>query len=216
MWGGIDGTPDPGGLRRAGRSVALALAVAAGGTGALPAAPVSAQTDGFCFPGRPHPECRVAGLVEAAVVYRLAGESPVVNQDPWEATWEVGALVNRESGEAWGGTFLIGTGEYRPRLALKLRHRRWLGDDWTADVGLGPMTHSTSVDDWGVGGMVDLGLGYRDQAGAFARVEVLPKEGGGATTAGFLGARLGSWPAIAGSGLAGLVFLIAILNADFE
>jgi len=200
-------------------AVATAVVVAVGLTvdAEAVAAQAAARTEGFCFRGRPLPDCRVSALVEASVLGRFAGRDPLgIDSDRWEATWELGALLNQEDGNAWGGTFLIGTGEYRPRVGVRLRYRRWLDENWTADLAAGPLTHSTSVGSWGMGGSADVGIGYRDYAGLFARVEVLPAEGEGTSTAGFIGARLGSWPALAGSAFAAVVFVIALANADFQ
>lgn len=171
----------------------------------------------FCFPGEPSPDCRIVGILETSVVHRVMGRTPVTTtQDRTSATWEVGALVNTGGSQAWGGTFLAGTGTYRPRLALKLRHRRWVTERWTVDLSAGPMTHSTSVESWGLGLMADAGLGYRDYAGVLVRLEVLPEAGGGTAVAGMIGAEVGSWPAVVGNGLLGLLTVIWLFTADFQ
>lgn len=175
-----------------------------------------AQT-ALCFPGQPAPDCRVVGILETSVVQRVVGRTPVTTpQDRTAATWEVGALVNTGGDQAWGGTFLAGSGTYRPRLALKLRHRRWVTDRWTVDLSAGPMTHSTSVESWGLGLMADVGLGYRDYAGALLRLEVLPEAGGGTATAALIGAEVGSWPAVVGNGVLALLTVIWLFTADFQ
>lgn len=172
---------------------------------------------GFCFPGEPSPDCRVVGILETSVVQRVVGGTPVTTEeDRTDATWQVGALVNTSDDQAWGGTFLVGTGTYRPRLALRLRHRRWLTDRWTMDLDVGPMTHSTSLESWGVGVMADVGVGYGDYGGALLRLEVLPTAGGGTTTAGMIGARVGSWPAVVGNGVLGILGVIWLFTADFQ
>lgn len=204
------------------RAGALLLATALLFPGPTPAAGQTggsggAEPDGFCFPARPLPECRVGGIVEAAVLYRFAGTNPIESTDAqWEATWELGALWNRGERSALGATFLIGTGEYRPRLGVRLRYRRWLDGRLTADFAAGPMTHSTGIEEWGVGLSADAGLDYRQWFGGFGRLEVLPRDGDGAAVAGFVGFRLGSVPAIVGSGAAGLLLLILLLSADFQ
>lgn len=205
--------PHAAGSRRLGATPILAACIAF----AASSPPTVVGQGGFCFPGEPAPGCRVVGILETGVVHRFAGATPVTAEaDRQDVMWQVGALLNTGEDSAWGGTFLIGSGTYRPRLALRLRHRRWLDERWAMDLDLGPMTHSTSLGSWGVGVMADVGVGYRDYGKALMRLEVLPDEGGGATAAGMIGAEVGSWPAVVGNGVLGILVVVWLLTVDFD
>ena len=78
------------------------------------------------------------------------------------------------------------------------------------------MTHSTSIDGWGIGLQIDGGVSYRDYIGTLMRLEVLPTRDGNPVAAGMVGIKLGSWPAVVGNGALGLYFLLWLLTVDFQ
>lgn len=110
------------------------------------AAQAQVRPEPLCFRGRPLPACQSFLLVELAgdgQVFAtsgipVAGQTNTTKPDGYVSI-DLGAMVNSDR-TAIGGTAEIGIGQrHLRRLALELRHRRWLSDRIAFDVGAGPL-----------------------------------------------------------------------------
>jgi hypothetical protein len=117
--------------RRAGASHALAV------LGTILVARAAAGQSSFCFRGRALPKCGAFALFELTGTARLVGTSHIdrtsltpnfqfpVEDLPSYLSWGLGAMVNRDSAHAIGGTLELGVSEPGWRFAIKARRRTW-------------------------------------------------------------------------------------------
>ncbi len=210
------------------------LAFIAGVVSLVPGAQGFAQTQTnsepkrVCFRGRPAQYCRAFWLTEAGYYRRLSG-SDFVEAYPTQSfdrehlsshwSWEIGAMVNRQSMSALGATVLLGMDGIGNRVGLKGRYRRWLDrQGGTLDLSAGVLKAQAagSFPDWAsdAGGLTaDVSLGWGDLIATTARVDLLRRRDGTMVNAVYAGARLGSYPAVIGTTAAAIVIgtLVALI-----
>ncbi len=200
-----------------------------------------AQTDTLvirprlCFRGEPAPRC------DRFVITEMGYYKPVTTSqatlvlpsgqvlryphiDP-QLTVNVGAMVNRGSHSAVGGTVLFGFGGGGAQLGVLGRYRRWLtADGFAVDVAAG-LVQGELIDAerylasrgkaMGVTG--ELALNAGDYGAVVLRLDMLRRQNR-ENSALYLGARLGSKPAVGASIvlLTLSVLVVAALNgSDF-
>lgn len=212
--------------------LAVALLVACGALPLQLTAQDSTRTEPkLCYRGRPAPQCRRFVLTELGYYARAAGSvfsyterymgpngEPVTNtfsenDMSSQLTWEVGMMANRGPRSALGATLLLGVGDGGGDVGLKGRYRRWLASDGVAlDVGAGVIRGSlngpqgTEV----AGGLTaDVALNAADYGAIVVRADMLRAKGRNASAL-YGGVRLGSRPALLGTGAlaVGFVFLL--------
>jgi hypothetical protein len=105
----------------------------------------------FCLRGRPFPSCHTFAVVEMTGTKRLGGGTSSIEtiaigppdvtyrgQDlPRYLSWNLGAMVNRDSIHADGGMLELGFSSSGVRVAAKVRHRRWFGGTDLVDLTAG-------------------------------------------------------------------------------
>jgi hypothetical protein len=105
----------------------------------------------FCFRGRPFPRCHTFAVFEMTGTKRLGGgtssiETIVIGPPdvtyrgedlPRYLSWNLGAMVNRDSIHADGGMLELGFSSSGARVAAKVRHRRWFGGTDLVDLTAG-------------------------------------------------------------------------------
>ncbi len=178
-----------------------------------------------CFRGRPLPRCRSFWLTEASYSWRVAGTSrrydnppllvPIKDLDS-HLSWDIGYMRNVDARQAWGGTFMAGTGDAGVRLAVKSRYRLWLDDRNSLDVSLGVLSAGVRQPTFpsvqrGVGLTGDVTLGFGDYVGVTGRIETVRAHNRTATAL-HGGIRLGSYPAIVASAIGGIGLMVLILS----
>lgn len=214
------------------RPAALALTVFALLTPThLQAQDTTAAKHTLCYRGHPMPTCDRFVLTEIGYYQRAAGSrqtfiSTYTERDGAPHTlsysaddigsqlsWELGMMANRGPRTAVGGTLLIGVGNSGADVGLKARYRRWLAADGTAlDVGAGVVggildDRSGNQQAFGVTG--DVALNASDFGAIVLRVDIL-RRGGRTGSAIFGGVRLGSKPALVGTGLVAVGFALLL------
>lgn len=186
---------------------------------------------GLCYRGRPAPQCRRFVITELGYYARAAGsvfhyterytgpngeplENSFADNDmSSQLTWEVGMMANRGPRTALGATLLLGVGDGGGDVGLKGRYRRWLADDGVAlDVGAGVIRGSLNGPrgtDTGGGITADVALNAADYGAIVVRADMLRARGRNASAL-YGGVRLGSRPALLGTGAlaVGFVFLL--------
>lgn len=217
-------------------AVGLALtaftAVIAATPGSL-AAQDTARVARLCYRGRPKPSCDRFVLTELGFYRRVASTVIVREFERFDGgvgrtsrpavgnhlAWEVGLMANRGRKSAVGGTLLLGVGEEGGRIGVKGRYRRWLtADNIAADYSAGLIVAqvdrgSPYLGSGRAGVTADASLNAADYGAVTARVDVIPTSGRTAAAL-YGGVRLGSRPALVGTGLlaAGFVVLIAAFS----
>lgn len=185
----------------------------------------------LCYRGRPAPQCRRFVITELGYYARAAGSEfhyterytgpngePVENSFSdhdmsSQLTWEVGMMANRGPRSALGATLLLGVGDGGGDVGLKGRYRRWLSNDGVAlDVGVGVIRGSLNEPGGTAvrGGVTaDVALNAADYGAIVVRADMLRAEGRTASAL-YGGVRLGSKPALLGTGAlaVGFVFLL--------
>jgi hypothetical protein len=212
--------------------------------GCMWAAPLQAQDSTtalpkLCYRGRPAPKCQRFVLTEVGYYARAAGSRETFTnsytgndglpatssytQDDIasQLTWEVGLMANRGPRAALGATLLLGIGHGGGDIGLKGRYRRWLSPDGVAlDVGAGVISGSMDGASGGVtasGLTTDVALNAADYGAVVLRMDVMRAEGRTASAL-YGGVRLGSRPAIAGTGVLALGFVLilaALAGGDY-
>ncbi len=122
-------------------------------------------------------------------------------------------MRNRDPQHAVGATLHLGSGDGRIRLGIKARHRQWFGRAGTFDLSAGALRAevpaaalgAAGVSAYGVTG--DASLGYGDLAAVTVGADVLRGDGRN-QRAIHAGARVGSYPAVVGATLLGLLILV--------
>lgn len=219
---------------RSGLRWPLAAALACGALLATeaPAQDDAPQAERFCLRGRPAAECRTFLVLEGNAYMAVAGsrferqDHVGVRRQELELTgyvaWEAGGMVNITSGQAVGGTFMLGGDANGYRVALKGRYRRWHDRTTAMDLGAGIMGAGRSVaytDREGnyhvpaVGLTADASIGLVDWASVGARADVLFSEQGEGPAIGYYGGvRLGTKPTLVATALpfafAAIAFLV--------
>jgi len=138
-----------------------------------------------------------------------------------QLTWELGMMANRSPRTALGGTLLLGVGDGGADVGVKARYRRWLLQDGTAvDLGAGVVT-GTIVGRAGnartLGVTADVALNAADFGAIVLRMDVL-RSSGRTSSALFGGVRLGSKPALVGTGVLAIGFALlvaALANSNY-
>ncbi len=194
----------------------------------LPETPAPSQTQApeLCFRGRPLPRCRAFVLYELSYAARIAGSEQLI-REPYSGyqfpardlhsyiALEIGGMVNRDSLHARGATLHVGLADGGLRLGLKGRQRRWYRGGGTLDLSAGVLGAHAQAAESGAGRVraygvtAEVGLGHRDLAAVSLGGDLV--RGGGRTRAAVhAGARLGSYPAVVGTGLLAALVAAAI------
>ena len=200
----------------------------------------SAQEQVGCFRGRPLPACKTFWVVE------MQGFVPIVqatrtltyyDQDmvsfQYElesfeeaVEWNLGHMVNVGSGYAIGGILTAGTGNSDPLTGIKVRGRKWLGENLSVELEAGLLRNDAGGGQFGSvnGWTSDVRLNVRDQGSFFVRYDgvsvpqssVIGPYGSfdpGGVDQGFsVGVSAGSVPALIGTGA--LAGFLAVLMAS--
>lgn len=97
------------------------------------------QAQGFCFRGKPKPDCGAMLVLQYDVGTRLgAPPDPAVAHERLSLSWDVGMLVNRSDRTAVGVTlFERSDVDVGSRQGMRLRWRRWVGDRSSVEVSPG-------------------------------------------------------------------------------
>ena len=186
----------------------------------------------LCYRGRPAPHCQRFVLTELGYYARAAGSTESYSQTytgsdgqstttsytendmSSQLTWEVGMMTNRGPRAALGATLLLGFGDSGGDVGLKGRYRRWLGRDGAAlDVGGGVIrgtTNGRSGTRTGTGLTGDVALNAADYGAIVVRMDMLRAEGRN-TSAIYGGVRLGSKPALVGTGALAVGFVLLLM-----
>lgn len=216
------------------RATFLACAAFTLGAAELPAQTQEAKTETFCIAGRPLPSCSYFLVATGSFNAHLGGSSSTSTFEGPSGTvrWdypkmqdnydlEIGVMANRGAGTALGAALSAGLdGNSGLRLALKVRHRRWLGRYASLDAGAGVLRTHVQPDrtnglgdparGYGVTG--DLTVGLTDWVAVSGRGDLVWSEGE-PVHALYGGIRLGSLPTLF-TGLAALVALRAVAGAS--
>lgn len=144
--------------------------------------------------------------------------------------WNMGHMLNVGGGYAVGGIFTLGVGENVSLTGIRLRGRKWLSRDVSLELEGGRVLSDANGSRGGEvrGWTGDLRLNIRDQGSFFVRYDglTLPEQSlsfddssgqfdpGGAQHALLVGVSAGSWPAVAGSGLLGLIMAVFIAGLE--
>lgn len=194
----------------------------------------------LCYRGRPAPQCQRFVLTEVGYYGRAAGSSQTFTYSATtpdgsplayshterdiesQLTFEVGLMANRGPRSALGATLLLGAGHGGADVGVKGRYRRWLTPDGIAlDVGAGVISgggySSEARNATGSGVTADIALNAADYGAVVLRTDAL-RIHGRTTSAVYGGVRLGSRPALVGTGVlaVGLLLLVlALANSDF-
>ncbi len=95
---------------------------------AEPAVQVAQLPGGWCFRGKPLPQCRHFWVVEFGLGARLDDPpSSLASEGEPVITVELGQMFNLDRRSAVGGALYLGSDEEWSRFGLKPRYRRWLG-----------------------------------------------------------------------------------------
>jgi hypothetical protein len=194
----------------------------------------------LCFRGRPEPHCQRFVLTEVGYYAHAAGSrqtftNSVTLDDGSQHTYsrtendvgshlafELGLMANRGPRAALGATLLLEVGHGGPDVGIKGRYRRWLTPNGTAlDVGAGVISGSSyqggGGDANGHGVTADVALNASDYGAIVLRMDAL-RVGGRTTSAVYGGVRLGSLPALIGTGIlaVGVVALLLALAGGID
>lgn len=217
----------------------LFVLLAPGAPARLAAQDSTQATPKLCYRGRPLPQCKRFVITEVGYYGRAAGSretftytypttdggqqevSYTENDIGSQLTFEVGLMGNRGPRAALGATLLLGLGTGGADVGLKGRYRRWLTPDGIAlDLGAGIVSGGGNSRDGratGNGVTADVALNTADYGAIVLRMDAL-RLNGHTASAVHGGVRLGSRPALIGTGVlaVGLILLIAALSqGDF-
>jgi len=199
----------------------------------------SGQEQIGCFRGKPLPDCKtfwiveMQGLVPVAQTTRTVSSGGGGYEYSYQAKafgnaveWNLGHMVNVGEGYALGGIFTVGSGNSDPLTGVRLRARKWLGENLSLELEAGLLRSDAGGSRYaGVSGWSsDVRLNIRDQGSFFVRydgVSLAPDafplndyfDPGGGHHGLFLGASAGSVPALVGTGALGIgvIVLFALL-----
>lgn len=194
-----------------------AVALACTALFATPAPGQIQPTGGFCWRGRPAPDCNAFLVAEGKVYMPLGGSrysrtsyrGGTTTQSlelTWYVAWELGVMANMNENNALGATVLLGGDANGSRLGLKGRYRHWLDRATALDVGAGILRAGRSVPRENapgndhvpaVGLTGNASLGFTEWASVGVQADVLFSSGADEpATAWYLGTRLGTRPAL--------------------
>ena len=160
-----------------------------------------------CLRARPLPACRSFALLELGYAHRLGAPRTATGASlqVHYLNGEVGWMFSRSPRLSVGGAFFAGAlvdYDFELRPGLKARARRWLGDRTALDLGAGVMVGRVPVDtavftmtERRPGATAHLGLSLDDVVHLTVMAEYLPNPVD-RDLVGYLGARLGSKPAL--------------------
>ena len=108
-------------------------------------APALPAQSPFCFRGRPLPKCGAFAIFEVTGAKRLVGTTHLAGFPPSQystedlgnyLSWTLGAMSNRDTAHAVGGTLDFGYQEGW-RVAVKARRRTWYPEQGSVDLSAG-------------------------------------------------------------------------------
>lgn len=191
--------------------------------------PPAAQTPGFCWTARPKSDCRAFLVAGTGYQWRQSGSEFVQDngrgvfahpelRKHWQ--WQLGAMTNTGTHDAWGAVLLLGTATDGARLGAEARYRRWLGRHAALDLGAGvlraevdapcrPPVCPHRIPGAGVTGEASLGL--TDWVALAVRAETVWTERN-RPYAVYAGVRLGTIPGLVATGGV-LAFLMGMGNS---
>jgi hypothetical protein len=180
----------------------------------IAAAAARAQTpESFCFRGRPLKRCHAFAIFEGTLAKRVVGTSrsePLftdsntrirIDELPSHVSWNLGAMVNRDSSHAIGGMFELGVADPGWRVAIKARRRVWTPEGDSFDLSAGPIvlqetTHiAGTANAYGI--TADAAIGTSDVLGVTLGTDVVWLSSGRPRAAIHGGLRLGSYATVA-------------------
>lgn len=216
-------------------SLALALTLILPSAGAPQAPTQGAQAPQVgCLRGRPLPACTTFWIVEMQGSTPLAQTTRIVsysgeyeqgsNALDQELEWNLGHMVNLSPTFALGGVLTLGNGNSDALTGVRLRARRWLGQDVSVELQAGLLRTTAGGATYpGIhGATTDVRLNIRDHGSFFVRwdgVDIPEKHGnvdwwfhdpGGFHHGVSVGASAGSVPALIGTGALGLGYVILL------
>lgn len=229
------------GTRTKTSGAALVALAAAGLTVALPGR-AAAQADRGSDPSwtcwRGAPSCAGYFLVEAQGILPVLATTRVqrfaggmehdVEAFEQQLEWNLGYMVGVSPAWAVGGAVTLGTGSYDALTGLKLRVRRWLTDEVSAELEGGAVfTHGHNAGEVRAGPTVDVRLNVADYGSLFVRwdgVDLLPQtnasgetwDEGGFQHALFVGVGTGSTPTVVGTAALGLAYVILLATVNWD
>ncbi len=184
-----------------------------------------------CLRGQPIPACKSFWIVEMQGYTPLAqssrrvtyGGGPSVEIQAFESNleWNLGHMVNLTPKFALGGTLGIGpSGGTGIFTGARVRARRWISPEWSVELSGGLLDSNVRYPS-ARGVTFDARVNIRDQGAFFVRWDgaSLPPESfpeaehfdpGGFQQAVSIGAAAGSVPALVGTGVLGLGYVILL------
>jgi hypothetical protein len=176
--------------------VAWPVAVAAQGP-----SPTIGTTPRTCFRGRPLPHCGSFWIAE------YQGDAPFGHGEWATMEWNLGGMRNVTSAFAFGGSLTLGWGNTHPITGARLRARRWLREDVSAELGAGLVhTHGSETPfPMAATGSVDARINLGDQGSLFLRWDAGPQHGVS------WGAGLGSTLAVVATGVMAVAVAMAVV-----
>jgi hypothetical protein len=193
--------------RNLGRIVAGIL-IAAFPSQALFAQPRSTSGRWFCLRGAPIQRCRTFAIVEAPIGANVGSTLRTEARGFGDAYLglELGGMVNRDDAHAVGGSVAAGIHGGESHVSITARSRKWFSGKTYRDLSAGVVAmgggRATAY-----GLTARAGSGFADLIGVWAGADV-GLIGGPPRASVHVGVRLGTYPAIAVTGLA-----VAILGA---
>lgn len=172
----------------------------------------------LCFGAHPLPRCRAFTLTEFGYSRRMNdSHRERTGSYHYYFTAQVGAMVNRGSRSALGGTIFFGGEDDGSRWGLRPRYRRWLTKTMAVDLAPG-IVFAGSNDRFeprypGFSG--EAGLAVQDLLALTAEFEVIPSHTHGTRTEWFAGVRGGSGLGVVG-GLGTVVLLAILVSASLS
>lgn len=184
-----------------------------------------------CWRGRPLPACTRFVITELGYLRQIATtRTPITNPDGTLLDSrgdddfggllyiDVGMMQNVSARTALGATLTLGSGLYGDRTALTGRYRRWLDTSGVAlELSAGLAQVSTPTARRAVVATSGLALNFSDYGALIARAD-LGRMNGHTARGIAVGARLGTKPAVIGSGVLAIAFgllALAFSGGDF-
>jgi hypothetical protein len=176
-----------------------------------PAPQAGAAEGKACFQPRALPVCRSFWVTEFGVQLFLSQPPGINDQRRVMATWELGWMKNRSTGDAVGASVFLSTNDNAMRSGVRARYRRWLGSESAVDVSPALIVFQSNDDletRARLGAALQAGVTFHDWIGLTSQVEAA--EGGVRFQTGV---RVGGYPgAAAGLGLP----LVALWHAQHD
>jgi hypothetical protein len=169
-----------------------------------------------CFRGRPLPECRSFWITESAALYQLDNRSAGKWHSKLYYLVNLGWMVNRNDGYAFGGLTSLGFNDLTNdwRLHLGVRLRRWVAGETAVDITAGIPVSASRTAFPSV--FAELSAMQSDRIGATVRMEMVTSEYSSARNMGWYGGlRLGAEPGIVAA-IAGPMLALIIALSSFD